>query len=141
MSAVPDPRLQPPAPAVRARDAEWRMEQLVGRVLQVGVLVAAALVLAGGLVLLVQHGGARADFHEFVGVPERYRTVLGSLRAALALDGRGLVQLGTIVLIATPVARVALTLVAFLLQRDRIYVALTAVVLVVLLYGLLWSPV
>jgi uncharacterized membrane protein len=51
------------------------------------------------------------------------------------------VQLGVILLIATPVARVALTLVAFAVQRDRIYVALTAVVLIVLLYGLFWSPV
>ncbi|MHB1072842.1 MAG: DUF1634 domain-containing protein [Gemmatimonadaceae bacterium] len=141
MNATPDPRVPPAASATREPDAEWRMEQIVGRVLQVGVLVAAALVLAGGLVLLFQHGGARADFHEFVGVPEQYRTVLGSLRAALALDGRGLVQLGIIVLIATPVTRVALTLVAFLLQRDRTYVALTAVVLGVLLYGLIWSPV
>lgn len=141
MSAAPTPRGQAPQAAVREHDAEWRMEQLVGRLLQVGVLLAAALVLAGGLVLLVQHGGATADFREFVGVPDAYRTVLGSARAALALDGHGLVQLGIILLIATPVARVAMTLVAFLIQRDRIYVALSAVVLVVLLYGLIWSPI
>jgi uncharacterized membrane protein len=42
-----------------------------------------------------------------------------------------------VLLIATPIARVALTLVAFLIQRDRLYVALTAVVLVLLLWGLL----
>ena len=139
MSTTPAPRR--PAPATREHDAEWRMEQLVGRLLQVGVLAAAVLVLAGGLVLLAQHGGATADFREFVGVPATYRTVLGSARAALSLDGRGLVQSGIILLIATPVARVAMTLVAFVIQRDRIYVALSAIVLVVLLYGLVFSPV
>lgn len=141
MSAAPTPAPKVAASAAREHDAEWRMEQLVGRLLQVGVLAAAVLVLAGGLVLLTQHGGSTADFREFVGVPDTYRTVLGSARAALALDGRGLVQLGIILLIATPVARVAMTLVAFLIQRDRIYVALSAVVLVVLLYGLIFSPV
>jgi uncharacterized membrane protein len=139
MSAPSSPRAGTPVPPERAHDAEWRMEQLVGRLLQVGVLTAAVLVLAGGLVLLWQHGGATADFREFVGVPEQLRTVLGSARAALALDGHGLVQLGIILLIATPVARVAMTLVAFVIQRDRIYVALSAVVLVVLLYGLAWG--
>jgi uncharacterized membrane protein len=46
------------------------------------------------------------------------------------------VQFGIVLLIATPVARVALMLGAFVLQRDRLYVALTAVVLALLLLGL-----
>lgn len=128
---------EPPRP----EDAERRMEQLVGRVLQAGVLASALLVLAGAAFLLAQHGGAPADFRRFSGADEAFRSVHGSLRAALARDSRGLVQLGVILLVATPVARVALTLVAFAAQRDRIYVALTAIVLLVLLYGLLWSPV
>jgi len=124
-----------------AHDAEWRMEQLVGRLLQVGVLSAALLVLAGGILTLLQHGGAIADFRQFVGTPEQFRTIGGSLKAALRLDSRGLLQIGIILLIATPVARVALTLVAFAIQRDRIYVVLTTIVLLVLIYGLFWSPV
>jgi uncharacterized membrane protein len=47
-----------------------------------------------------------------------------------------MVQLGLVLLIATPVARVALTLGAFLVQRDRLYMVLTAIVLVLLLVGL-----
>ena len=58
------------------------------------------------------------------------------LLETFALDPRGIVQLGLVLLIATPVARVALTLGAFLLQRDRLYVLLTTVVLVLLLFGL-----
>ena len=45
-------------------------------------------------------------------------------------------KLGLLVLIATPIARVACTLVAFALQRDRTYVGITAIVLALLLYGL-----
>ena len=47
-----------------------------------------------------------------------------------------MIQLGLLVLIATPIARVAFSLVAFALQRDRIYVIVTLIVLAVLLYSL-----
>jgi uncharacterized membrane protein len=57
----------------------------------------------------------------------------------MTLDSRGVIQLGLVVLIATPVARVALTLGAFLLQRDRLYAAVTALVLLLLTYGLVWG--
>jgi len=49
------------------------------------------------------------------------------------------VQLGLVLLIATPMVRVALTLVAFLWQRDRLYVCITAFVLALLVYGLFWG--
>ena len=121
-------------------ESERRLEVLIGRLLQIGVLASAALVLAGGVMMLVHHGAAISDFRAFVGAPEWLRSVAGIFRAALALDSLGLLQLGLILLIATPVARVAFTLVAFAIQRDRIYVVLTAIVLVALLYGLVWSP-
>jgi uncharacterized membrane protein len=120
--------------------AELRMERLVGRLLQVGVLLAAAVVLVGGAMLLVQFGSARAAFSVFQGEPEHLRSLFGIWHAAIAGDSRGIVQLGLVLLILTPVARVALTLVAFALQRDRVFVAITAVVLAVLFYGLFWSP-
>ena len=116
--------------------SDERVEQLVGRVLQVGVLVAAVTVLAG-VALMLAHGGQSPDhFHVFRDDPSPLRSVGGIVGAALALDGRAVVQLGLVLLVATPVTRVALTLVAFLLQRDRLYVVLTTVVLALLLYGL-----
>ena len=57
----------------------------------------------------------------------------------IALDGRAITQLGLVLLILTPVARVALTLWAFLRQHDRLYVLVTTIVLVLLLYGLIWG--
>ncbi|HEU5173922.1 MAG TPA: DUF1634 domain-containing protein [Gemmatimonadaceae bacterium] len=124
--------------ATAARDR--RVEQVIGRLLQVGVLLAAAVVLAGGVAFLAAHGGTRADFRVFRSEPSALRSVTGIVRGALALDSQAVVQLGLVLLIATPVARVALTLVAFLLQRDRLYVGMTAVVLGLLLYSLLFAP-
>ncbi len=123
----------------RGRGGRWSdhdVEQVVGRLLQVGVLLAAAVAVAGGTGILVRHGGEVADFHRFRGTAEPLRSLSAIARGALTLDGRAIVQLGLVLLIATPVARVALTLIAFALQRDRLYVVLTAVVLTLLLWGL-----
>ena len=118
-----------------------RVEQLVGRLLQAGVLLAAAVVIVGAAAVLVQHGGAAPSFGEFLGTAPGLRSVVGIVRGALAFDAPSIVQLGLVLLIATPVARVALTLVTFALQRDRLYVVITTVVLAVLAYGLLWGHV
>jgi len=59
------------------------------------------------------------------------------VRGALALDSKAIVQLGLVLLIATPVVRVAFMLIAFVVQRDRVYVAISGLVLALLLYGLL----
>lgn len=124
-----------------ARSAnEQQLDLFIGRLLQVGVLVAAAVVLYGGIMLLAQSGGAAAAFSSFRGEPEQLRSLVGIVRAAVAGDSRGIVQMGLVLLICTPLARVALTLIAFVAQRDRIFIAITALVLAILLYGLLWSP-
>ena len=44
---------------------------------------------------------------------------------------------GLVLLIATPVVRVAFMLIAFVVQRDRVYAAISGLVLALLLYGLL----
>jgi len=121
------------------RVSDEAVEQLVGRLLQVGVLVAAAVTLAGGILLVAQHGPSPADYGTFRGEPDYLRSLVGILRAALSMDSRAIVQLGLVLLIATPIARVAFTLVAFALQRDRVYVGVTLLVLALLLFGLLFG--
>ncbi len=121
------------------RWSDHQIEQVIGRLLQIGVLIAAAVVLAGGVLLLVQHGGTAVSFGAFRGEPAALSTLAGIWRGALALDSRSVVQLGLLLLIATPVARVALTLVAFSVQRDKTYIVVTSIVLVLLLYGILYG--
>lgn len=123
--------------AAGRRWSDHEVEQVVGRLLQVGVLVAALVVAVGGAMLLADHGRARADFSVFRGASSSLRGVGDIARAAFAGDSRAVAQLGLVILIATPIARVAFTLVAFVLQRDRLYVALTGIVLALLLYGLI----
>jgi len=121
------------------RWTDEEIDQVIGRLLQVGVLIATGVMLAGGAVFLVTHGHLPADFRVFRGEPAALRSVEGIIGGVLARYSPALVQLGLVLLIATPVARVAFTLVAFAVQRDRIYIALTSLVLLLLTYGLLGS--
>ena len=72
------------------------------------------------------------SYSHFAGEPAELSNVAGIVRSALRGDGRGLIQLGLLVLVATPVLRVAGSLLAFVALRDRTYVVLTSVVLLLL---------
>jgi uncharacterized membrane protein len=109
------------------------IEGLVGRLLQAGVVVAAALVLVGAVRYLAIHGGQAPPGSLFTGEPVGLRTLDGILRGARSFGGRAVIMVGLLVLIATPVLRVAASLVAFLHQRDWTYTAMTAFVLALLL--------
>ena len=112
------------------------VEELIGNLLRVGVTLAAAVVLFGGSVYLARHGRAAPQYRVFMGEPTDLRTVSGIVEDALSFRGRGLIQLGLLLLIATPIARVAFSVVAFAVRRDRLYVVVTLIVLAVLMYSL-----
>jgi uncharacterized membrane protein len=115
---------------------DQEVEELVGRLLQLGVTLAALVVLLGGLIYLARHATETVDYHTFPGSHVELRT-LGEIGVSAAqLHGQGIIQLGLLLLIATPVARVALTVFAFLKQRDTVYVVVTLVVLAILVCSL-----
>jgi uncharacterized membrane protein len=114
-----------------------RMDEIIGRLLQAGVILSALFVLAGGAVYVARHPEPVTDYRVFQGEPEELRTISGIFHEALAFRGRGLIQLGLLILIATPIARVAFSVVAFLYQRDWTYVVVTLIVLGLLVYSLL----
>jgi uncharacterized membrane protein len=126
-----------------ATPARWwepgRAERVIGALLRGGVVLAAAVVALGGALYLLRHGGERPQLAVFAGEPADLTRVSGIARGVLLLRARAVIQLGLLLLIATPVARVALSMLTFALERDRRYVAVTAAVLALLLYSLLFS--
>ena len=113
-----------------------RLEIIVGRLLRTGVLLSAAVVLAGGIWWLAEAGHRAPDYGEFHSEPHELRDIPALARSLAHPSPAIVIQWGLLLLIATPVARVALALAAFALERDRTYMVITVVVLLVLLYSL-----
>ena len=117
-----------------------RLEIIVANLLRTGVTTAAAVVLGGGIVYILRHGGEHAVYAPFHGEPPEYRVVPLIVRGAFSGSGRSIIQLGLLILIATPVARVVASIAGFALEKDRTYVLITIVVLAILLYSLISQP-
>ena len=115
---------------------DQKIEDIIGNLLRIGVGTAAAVVLVGAAAYLVRHGFGHANYRVFRGEPSDLRTLRGIVRAALGLHPRGIIQLGLVLLIATPVARVAFSVFAFAVERDRMYVVFTLLVLGILILSL-----
>jgi len=113
-----------------------RLEALLGQILRAGVLIAAAVVLAGGVLYLAKYGAQAPHYGIFRGQVSDLRYVSEIFRDAVAWHARGLIQFGLLILIATPIARVAFSVVAFAAEKDWLYVATTLIVLAILIYSL-----
>jgi uncharacterized membrane protein len=120
--------------------SDWtdqKVENIIGNLLRAGVLLSAVVVFAGAIVYLMHHGRSPVSYGVFQGEPSNYREIRGIVREALQLHGRGIIQFGLLLLIATPIARVIFAIFGFAIEKDRMYVAFTAAVLAILLYSLL----
>ncbi|MEO7145198.1 MAG: DUF1634 domain-containing protein [Bryobacteraceae bacterium] len=113
-----------------------RLERIISVLLRAGVLLSAAVVLAGGASFLLSHGNQATSFHVFHAAPSAYRSIHAIVWGAAHFDSLAIIQFGLLLLIATPVARVALSVAAFALERDRTYTVVSLIVLGILLYGL-----
>jgi uncharacterized membrane protein len=126
----------PVPPKHRAPLTDQKVDTIIGALLRDGVILSASVVAAGGIWYLIQYGMTPPGYHVFRGEPEYLRHMRGIIGGISGFHCRRMIQLGLVLLIATPVARVAFSVVAFLLQRDRAYVAITLIVLAVLLFSL-----
>jgi uncharacterized membrane protein len=79
------------------------------------------------------------NYKVFVSEPSAFRTVGALLHDIATGDSAAIIQLGVLLLIATPIARVAFAAVGFALERDRLYLAISVVILAVLLVGFFYS--
>jgi uncharacterized membrane protein len=122
----------PPASA----HEDFALEQRLGGLLRAGVILSAVVTLIGGIMFLATHGNGVASYHTFAGEPESLRTVTGVISGAVHGESVSIIQLGVLLLIATPIARVFISVIGFARERDWMYVACSLLVLALLMYGL-----
>ncbi len=114
-----------------------RLENIIGQLLRAGVLLAAAIVFAGGVLYLVRHHAYPTNYHTFIAGGPHIRTLRGIVQSAAHGDSEALMQIGLLLLILTPVARVAVAVVGFFLEKDRLYTIVSLIVLLILAFSLI----
>jgi uncharacterized membrane protein len=115
---------------------DHRLEVIISVLLRTGVLLAASVVLVGGICFLSKHGDEQPEYQVFHETAPMYSSISGVLHAAGPSNCQAVIQLGLLLLILTPIARVAFSLGGFALERDWTYVGLTFAVLAILIYSL-----
>ena len=114
---------------------EEQVEHLISVLLRAGVVAAASVVFAGGVWYLARFGMLIPDYRTFHSQPQDLRSVAGVWNGVFRLQPRSVIQFGLLLLIATPIARVAFSVIAFAVERDRLYLAFTIMVLIVLIWS------
>ena len=121
------------------------MTAVVGNVLRYGVLISAIIVVFGTIELIAANGNSDV-LGSIVYNPDKIPhgnfdvSLSGLVSGLVGLQPYALIELGAIVLIATPVSRVLISVFLFAAEGDKLYVVVTAVVLFLLLFSILFTP-
>jgi uncharacterized membrane protein len=129
-----------------------QLDNLISNLLKYGVLLASAVVLFGGIIYLIHHGSELPEYDYFHGEPSQLRSPFEIVKTILSTNNtqveplrdslkeilreRAIIQFGLLLLIATPILRVIVSLLFFLRMRDFVYVVITSLVLSALIYSL-----
>jgi uncharacterized membrane protein len=113
-----------------------QLQSMIGIVLRTGVLAAALIVGASGVFYLVGHHADPPRYARFQRESADLRTIGGILHSAVQLHSEAMIQLGLLLLIATPIARVALAVLGFYREGDRLYTVVSLIVLAILIFSL-----
>lgn len=127
-----------------SEEPRW-VDLAISRLLRGGVLVSIAVVLLGVALTFVHHPSYVRSAPALGALVNPDQPMPHSVRAvalgAEARRGQSIVMAGLLLLIATPVARVALSVVVFVIERDRLYVGITVGVLLLLLASFVFGAV
>lgn len=119
-----------------------RLSALLARVMIVGTAISAAFIAVGLIWFLATHPGTPPGDHIFSGEPKYFTDPVDMVRRALDLDAigerRSLAMIGIFLLLLNPPLRVLLAGAGYLLERNRKYAFVSAVVFLVLLFSFFW---
>jgi uncharacterized membrane protein len=118
------------------QDVMPRVEFLISRILLGGVLVSMATVLVGLVLMFVHHPEdltSIKDLQRLTAPDAKFPHTPAEVAHGIATGrGQAIVALGLVLLIATPILRVAISMIGFGIERDWVYTAISATVLILL---------
>ncbi len=117
--------------------SDYDVESVMGKLLITGVIISGTLILIGGIYYLIQHGFSVPQFKTFIGEPSNLRSVRQIFNGVIHLDSLSIIQLGLLLLIATPIARVMFAVIGFFMEKDALYVVISLIVLAIIAYSIL----
>jgi len=113
------------------------LETAMGSLLRIGVILSSIIVTIGGVIYLYKHGSALPNYHTFRGNKGLFHTLPDIISGLETEKGQAIIQLGILVLILTPIARIIFSFIGFILEKDHLYTALTLLVLCIILFSLM----
>ena len=116
--------------------SDYDIEAVMGKLLITGVIISGTMILLGGIYYLIQHGFSIPHFKTFRGEPSNLRSVRQILEGVIHFDSLSIIQMGLLLLIATPVARVIFAVIGFFIEKDFLYVAISLIVLGIIAYSI-----
>ena len=119
--------------------AERDVELYIGKLLRYGVILSSIITITGGIIYITQHPHEQPNFKTFTGTPDYLRELSTIIPRVFQGDGLAIIQLGVAVLIATPIVRIAFSILAFAIEKDRMYVIITCIVLAIILSNLFFG--
>ena len=123
------------------KTTDQELDLSIAAMLRFGVSLSALIVLVGGILFLHHSRAATANFSHFTPGDPALRSLTGPFEGAIDFAPQSIIQVGLIVLIATPIARVVFCVVGFARQRNLLYVSISVLVLAVLFYSLVHSGI
>ena len=109
---------------------------MMGNLLRYGVLLSGIIVLIGGIIYLIKYGNNSPDYKQFLGEPSSLTNLKSIIIGVEAFQSRSIIQFGLLVLIATPVARIFLSVIGFIMEKDYLYILITLLVLSIVMFSL-----
>lgn len=122
-----------------------RMELLISGLLRTGVIVSLALVVTGTILTFIHHpdyASSPEELQQLISGGTNFPFTWSDIAAGvLTLEGQAIVMVGLLLLIATPILRVAVSALIFIYQKDRVYTFITLIVLSMLLLSFVLGKV
>jgi uncharacterized membrane protein len=120
-----------------AKFKDTDIQSLIGQVLRAGMIISISIVFIGGVLYIYRHGHTIANYRIFTGVPDFVQHTGTLINGVINLKGQAIIQIGIILLIATPILRVIFSAIGFMLEKDYMYVGISLLVLLIIFISLM----